>query len=116
MKRSQSHESLNNYYKAADLFVLPTREDVWGLVVNEALSNGVPVITSDQCGAGLELIVDDYNGYVVQNYPEQISNKIMYLRNNPKLLNELSNNALDSIKDYSLENMASVFRDAITNL
>lgn len=61
----QTREQLLRYYTSADLFVLPTREDAWGLVVNEAMSLGLPVITSDRCGAGLEMIEIGVNGQVV---------------------------------------------------
>jgi glycosyltransferase involved in cell wall biosynthesis len=47
----------------ADVLVLPSRWDGWGVVVNEALSAGVPVIVSDRCGAA-DLIRDGVNGYV----------------------------------------------------
>jgi len=47
----------------ADLLVLPSRWDGWGVVVNEAFSVGVPVIVSDQCGAA-DLIRAGQNGYV----------------------------------------------------
>ena len=43
------------YYKAADLFVLPTREDIWGLVINEAMAVGLPVVSTDMCVAATEL-------------------------------------------------------------
>lgn len=52
------------YYCTADLFVLPSEGDIWGLVVNEALSMRVPVICTDRVGAS-ELIEDGVNGYVV---------------------------------------------------
>lgn len=58
-------EFLNQYYMAADLFVLPTREDIWGLVVNEAMAKGLPVVTTDRCIAGLELVENGVNGYIV---------------------------------------------------
>lgn len=48
----------------SDVLILPSRWDGWGLVVNEALSVGVPVIVSDQCGAS-DLIRSNANGYVV---------------------------------------------------
>lgn len=51
---------------AADLLVLPSRWDGWGLVVNEAFAVGVPVIVSDACGAA-DLVVSDVNGYVFQS-------------------------------------------------
>ena len=50
----------------ADLLVLPSRWDGWGLVVNEAFAVGVPVIVSDQCGAA-DLVKDNVNGYVFRS-------------------------------------------------
>lgn len=60
-----SKEELADFYKSADLFVFPTREDIWGLVVNEAMSYGLPVITTKRCNAGLELIKNGKNGYLI---------------------------------------------------
>ncbi len=61
----KSKEELGYYYDAADLFVFPTREDIWGLVVNEALAHGVPVLTTQRCLSGTELIEHNRNGYLV---------------------------------------------------
>ena len=58
-------QELSAYYAAADLFVLPTREDIWGLVVNEAMAFGLPVVTTDRCGAGLEMIEEGRNGFLI---------------------------------------------------
>jgi glycosyltransferase involved in cell wall biosynthesis len=49
---------------AYDLLVLPSRGDGWGMVVNEALSAGLPAIVSDVCGAA-DLIRTGVNGYVI---------------------------------------------------
>lgn len=38
----KTKEELRDYYRAADIFAFPTRMDVWGLVVNEAMSYGIP--------------------------------------------------------------------------
>ena len=51
--------------KQTDLFVLPSRHDGWGVVVNEALMCGVPVICSDHCGAA-ELLREAWRGEVFQ--------------------------------------------------
>lgn len=59
-------EILFEYYRASDLFVLPTREDVWGLVINEAMAVGIPVISTNRCNAALELIENGINGYIVE--------------------------------------------------
>lgn len=50
----------------ADLLVLPSRWDGWGLVVNEALMAGVPVLVSDMCGAA-DVVRDGINGYVFRS-------------------------------------------------
>lgn len=61
----KSKLELAEYYKAADIFVLPTREDIWGLVVNESLAYGLPVITTDKCVAGIELLNDGVTGTII---------------------------------------------------
>lgn len=96
-------EQLKEYYKASDLFVLPTREDIWGLVINEAMANALPVITTDRCGAGLEL-VDDSNGAIVTvndvvSLTKAISNILL------KDLEQFGKNSLEKIKDYTIEKM-----------
>ena len=48
-------DELCQYYRDADYFIFMTREDIWGLVVNEALAYGLPVIGSDQCAALVEI-------------------------------------------------------------
>ena len=58
-------DEIFEYYKAADLFVLPTREDIWGLVINEAMACGLPVVSTNMCLGAVELIENGVNGYIV---------------------------------------------------
>ena len=96
-------ELLKKHYMAADVFAMPTREDIWGLVVNEALSYGLPVVSSDQCGAALELIENGKNGYIVPvNDHAALADAILNAIDHRDLL---SKNAFLSIADYSIENM-----------
>jgi glycosyltransferase involved in cell wall biosynthesis len=97
-------EKLADYYKAADLFALPTREDIWGLVINEAMAYGLPVITTDRCVAGLELIDDGVNGYVI---PVEDS-KTLALRIKDVFAGDCAGMgaaALERIRPYTIENM-----------
>ena len=48
-----SKEDLRQYYQASDVFAFFTREDIWGLVVNEAMANGLPVISTNRCIAAM---------------------------------------------------------------
>lgn len=57
------HE-LATFYLAADMLVLASSDDPWGLVVNEAMAAGLPVVASDACGVALDLVRDGVNGYV----------------------------------------------------
>jgi glycosyltransferase involved in cell wall biosynthesis len=60
----QAPEALPEYFARADLFVLPSRYDGWGVVVNQALGAGLPVVCADAVGAA-ELIEQGSNGLVV---------------------------------------------------
>ena len=97
-------EALVRHYMAADLFVLPTREDIWGLVINEAMAYGLPVITTDRCVAGLELVEDGVNGYIVPVEDETaLSEKInaCFAGNCPRM----GESSLEKIRPYTIENM-----------
>jgi glycosyltransferase involved in cell wall biosynthesis len=70
----QEKEKAASFYKTADVFVMPSRivageenAEGWGLVINEAMSMGKPVITTDAVGAAEDLVRNGVNGYVVKN-------------------------------------------------
>jgi len=60
--RNQSE--LPAWYSAADVFVLPSDNEPWGLAVNEALSVGTPTVTSDRTGSAFDLIEEGVTGAV----------------------------------------------------
>ena len=102
-------DDLAQYYAASDLFVFPTREDIWGLVINEAMAFGLPVITTNRCVAGLELIKDGENGYIIPvNSVNVLTEKIMCLINNEQLRTKFRKENLKRIRKYTIENMAKV--------
>lgn len=51
------------HYLASDFLILSSRDDPWGLVVNEAMAAGLPVVCSDACGARLDLVEDGVTGF-----------------------------------------------------
>jgi glycosyltransferase involved in cell wall biosynthesis len=59
-----NQSQLPSAYRAADLFVLPSLFEPFGLVVNEAMLCGLPVAVSDRVGARFDLVRPDENGYV----------------------------------------------------
>lgn len=102
----KSQQELKAYYDCADVFVLPTREDIWGLVVNEALSRGLPVITTNRCNAGVELIRNGKNGYVVSAGNVSNLHQAICSIKDCGNMEEMRINAISSIKDYTIERMA----------
>ncbi len=101
----QSKENLQKWYQAADVFVLPTREDIWGLVINEAMAQGLPVITTNKCVAGLELIKEGQNGYIIptENSKALAEAILKIFKQDCRAMGQKS---LEFIKPYTIENMA----------
>ena len=103
----KSREELLNYYKAAELFVLPTREDVWGLVINEAMACGLPIISTNRCNAALEMIRDGVNGFIINcNDVELLTEKIKLIMSDDTLREKMAIESLCVAHDFTLEKMA----------
>lgn len=60
--RNQSE--LPAFFALADVFVLPSRHEPWGLIVNEAMAAGCAVVVSDEVGAHADLVTDGVEGFV----------------------------------------------------
>lgn len=106
---------LAEYFKAADLFVLPTREDIWGLVINEAMAYGLPVVTTNKCVAGVELL-SDKDCLVDIDAPQQLRNIMETLMEDGERRNRLSETNLAKIKGYTVEKMAEAHKKVFESL
>jgi hypothetical protein len=65
MPGSVRYDVLSEVYKSANVLLFPTLADEWGVVVNEALTSGVPLTGSKYSQAVEELIVEEQNGWIV---------------------------------------------------
>lgn len=102
----KSKKELEKYYKVSDIFVLPTRHDEWGLVVNEALAKGLPIITTNRCGAGLELIKNYENGFLLHTGDYvTLGEKINEILDNNNLKKSMINNNYKLASEYTIEKM-----------
>lgn len=54
------------FYALADIFVLPSINETWGLVVNEAMNAGCAIITTDQVGSAADLVRSGQNGFAIK--------------------------------------------------
>ena len=100
----KSKAELAQYYRAADLFVLPTREDIWGLVVVEAAAKGLPVITTDRCIAGLEMLDQRY--IIPAADAASLTRKADELLSDPEALRTAAEKSLAAARRYTIETMA----------
>jgi glycosyltransferase involved in cell wall biosynthesis len=62
----KQYNELPAYYGLASAFVLPSSREQWGLVVNEAMAAGLPVIVSRRCGCAPDLVVHGCNGFTFE--------------------------------------------------
>lgn len=113
----KTKNELSNYYRMADIFVHPTSSDVWGLVINEAMGYGLPVITTEKCVAGIELVKDSENGYIVRaGDAEQLEARLSELLKNNCKRHEMAEANLHKIRGYTIEQMAKRHIDIFETL
>ena len=67
---------LPNYYKNNDVFILPSKSEPWGLVIEEALNNGLPVIVSDKVGCKDDLVTVDTGLIFRYDDMDDLKNKV----------------------------------------
>ncbi len=97
-------EVLAALYALGETLVLPTHSDTWGLVVNEAMACGLPIIVSSVAGCCADLVEDGWNGYVVPpRDPQKLSVAIDSLLRQPELKQRMCARSLQRIRDYSPE-------------
>lgn len=113
----KTRSELKEYYRAADAFVLMTVKDVWGLVINEAFSCGVPVITTDMCIAGREMITNGENGYLIPvgDDPELVR-YLEKLLNNKQLARAISENNIRKAHKWTIETMAMAHIEVLNDI
>lgn len=56
---------LPEYFSKADVFILPSLHDGWGVVINQAMASGLPVISTTAVGAAVDLVKDGVNGCLI---------------------------------------------------
>lgn len=103
----KSKNDLKDYYRVSDIFVLPTRYDIWGLVVNEAMGFGLPVISTNKCVAAQSMILPNENGFIVNaDDADALAQKMEMLLQDDKKRSFFSEKTYKIAQNYTIENMA----------
>ena len=106
--------ALGAYLQQADVFVLPTLEDTWGVVVLEAMAMGKAILCSQWAGAA-ELVVEGKNGYRFDPQQSEALAEIMSrFIQDPDLAEGMGKAAQETIANYSPEAAAQFLTDVAT--
>lgn len=101
-------------YLTADVLVLPsTAEETWGLVVNEAMACGLPVIVSDKVGSGPDLVKPNKTGLIYPIGDTQALSKAMRTFIDKSSVREMGNAAKAHIANYSIKRASDAIMMAI---
>jgi len=112
----QAQASLPYYYSAAEVLIMPSYYESFGMVALEAMACGTPVVAS-QVGGLAYLVQDGVNGFVVPGGdPVALSEKLTELVSKPELRKQLGEQAATYATDYSWENITSRIQDLYTEL
>ena len=91
----------------SNVLVLPSWSEPWGLVVNEALVCGLPVIVSDRCGCAADLVHQDQNGFIIDPHqPAQLTNRLLQFMDGDLDARQMGEYAKQFIAPYAPEAVA----------
>jgi glycosyltransferase involved in cell wall biosynthesis len=100
----RNQQEMPTCYALADLLVLPSSQEPWGLVLNEGMCNGLPIIASDRVGAVADLIREGVNGYT---YPvgniEALTDRMQRIVGNEDARLEMGNQSRAIINRWGIE-------------
>lgn len=93
-------------YAAADLIILPSRSETWGLVINEAMNLACPAVVTDRVGCAPDLVISDYSGWTypmgdVQALASILANAI----SDPQRLAAMGDNSRALIDSHSFSSL-----------
>ena len=104
-------DELATYYALAECFVLPTHSDPWGLVVNEAMACGLPVICTEVAGCAADL-VQRHGRLVEAGNVEQLAYTMTEVASDPRLRGRMAKGSTELIRNYSPELCAAGIAEA----
>lgn len=110
------HAALPDYYAQSRLLLLPTSGDCWGVVINEAMIAGTPVITTEWTAASGELVLDGRNGYVLPLDVDAWASAASGLLSNQARWETFSQCARQTVKEFNYDNAAAGILDAFAYL
>ena len=110
------HAALPDYYAQSRLLLLPTSGDCWGVVINEAMVAGTPVITTEWTAAAGELVLHERNGYVLPLDVQAWVSAACELLSSDSKWESFSQCARQTVKEFNYDRAAAGILDAFAYL
>lgn len=110
----KTYEDLPLYYGLAGAFVHASTREQWGLVVNEAMASGLPVLVSERCGCTPDLVQSGRNGYTFDPYhPSELARLMSRVAHGSVDVEAMGAASRDIIADWNPERFARSLRKAV---
>ena len=111
---ARPYDELPVYYGLASAFIHASTTEQWGLVVNEAMAGGLPVLVSNRCGCAPDLVQEGVNGYTFDPHSvEDLAQKMFLLATAPARLSTLAQASREIIAKWSPQTFAEGLSQAI---
>jgi 1,2-diacylglycerol 3-alpha-glucosyltransferase len=110
----QQIETLPHYYGLAGCFILASIHESWGLVVNEAMASGLPVLVSQACGCTVDLVQEGINGFTFDPYEvEDLARLMLKMASGELDLQAMGEASRRLISHWTLETFAENLLKAV---
>lgn len=112
----KQYNELPHYYWGASVFIHASTTEQWGLVINEAMAAGLPVIASDRCGSVADLVENGKNGIVFSPQDTKaMADAMLSLATDDELREDMGNQSAARITAWGPDRFASGMQEAVNN-
>lgn len=103
-------QDVSAYLKKTDIYILPSLYEGLSMSLIEAMAAGCALIAS-KVGGNQELVDNFENGFLIDNKPNQLYEKLVYLNNRRDLIEEMGQNNLKKVSTFSIDKMTKAYQD-----
>jgi glycosyltransferase involved in cell wall biosynthesis len=108
------YAKLGYFFTQSDVFIFPTLEDIWGMVVLEAMAFGKPILCSKWATAS-EMVIEGENGYTFDPFnPAELTETMSYLLAHPDAIKQMGEKSRETVSQHTPAAAAELFQKAIS--
>lgn len=110
----QNQSGMPAVYHSADVFVLPSQSETWGLGVNEAMAAGLAILVSNRCGCAVDLVENGINGFIFESGNiEDLSGRLKEMAGDKNILSKMGKQSELKIRNWSFSQTVDAIEKAI---